>query len=87
MVVPDYNIWLAVQVFGCPFLVIAAVEFHSWGIKRYGCPPGVVRRTTASVFYFWLSSDFFGCPRCADNQNFEPWSALKLAIHCIKIVS
>ena len=33
---PGYNIWLSVQVFGCPYMV--ALEFHSLGVKIYGCP-------------------------------------------------
>ena len=36
---PGYNLWLSVQVFGCPYLEHGSgrVEFHSWGMKFYGC--------------------------------------------------
>ena len=33
---PGYNFWLSVQVFGCPYMV--ALEFHTLGVKMYGCP-------------------------------------------------
>ncbi len=37
---PGCNFWLSVQVFGCPYTLnkIYGVEFHSWGMKIYGCP-------------------------------------------------
>ncbi len=78
---PGYNLWLSVQVFGCPYLVCLYLEYINIHVQKlsFGYRFMVVRQTTASVF--WLSGDFFCCPRRTDNQNFERW------FRCFKMLS